>query len=286
MNGPVSALLPALSEASGFIRVEIGRPSGPSWVSLARISDPGEGIVDVLLSRAWEDPRRPAMLAAREAFAGYVWQVVLPQVITLSRQRRLPVLSPEDVRVDIDAGDPARVVWDTGEILVLADDPLVGEPGVRTVDSVDLLFRHLVDWTVAGIDPLVTAIKERVTIGRPLLWGAVVDCFTWLGPDVTSPDPAPAVDDLDRFEIAARHTPLSMRIPLIEVGSPTGPRLQVGRPKCCLYYKEPVDPEDEIPVHLKGPWERYCTACPLVPEEETIRRLVHQLEESEETETV
>lgn len=286
MSNVVSALLPALSQESGFIQVETGRPVGASWVTVEDAADPDDGVMDRLLARAWSNPERPAVVAARDAFAGFAWQVVLPQVMVLARQQRLPVLESSTTLVDIDAGEPARVAWDTTEILVLDDDPLVGEPGVSTVDSVDLLYRYLVDWTVAAIDPLVAAIKERVTIGRPLLWGAVVDCFTWIGPDVTNPHPTTALDDLARFETAARHTPLSMRIPLIEVGSPTGTRLQVGRAKCCLYYKEPVGTEGEMPVHLQSPWQRYCTTCPLVPEEETIRRLVHQLQESEETETV
>ncbi len=55
----------------------------------------------------------------------------------------------------------------------------------------------------------------------------------------------------------------------------------MGRPTCCLYYREPVDPDEVMPEHLRGPWERYCTTCPLLPVEETERRLLHTLEQAQ-----
>jgi hypothetical protein len=80
--------------------------------------------------------------------------------------------------------------------------------------------------------------------------------------------------ELARFETAARGTALGHRIPVLRVPLADVERLQACRASCCLYYQEPVKADDAMPTWLQGPWERYCTTCPLIPADETIRRLV------------
>lgn len=280
MRNPVEALLPALDDLSDWLRLEIGAASRPSQVSLAALTFAGESHLARMLEEAASDPRRPQALVGRDTFSGLANQVVLPQVVTLFRQRRLPVLEAATVHLDTGEDYPLVVSWQTDRIVVIDDDPLAGESGVEVVPSADDLHRLLVIGTVELFEPLVDAVKGRVRVGRNALWGAVADCFAWMGPDVEDPDPS--VEDLARFERAATGTPLGMPIPLIEVGVAGGTRLQVGRPTCCFFYMEPADPGEVMPEHLAGPWERYCTTCPLLPAGELNRRLLHRIGPKEE----
>jgi hypothetical protein len=250
------------------------------------LADPAGLSIDLMLEVEGTDPRRPRQLVARSVFTNLVMCLVGPQILTLSRQRRLPRLDQDNLLVGIGPIDPAEVVWDTDRVLTLEGDPLAGEPGVSVVGTVDEMYEILVGWTVATMEPVLEAIRSRVRVGRNGLWGAVVDFFMEIGPDSEDSDPKASVEELARFEAAAKGTPLGQPIPVIRIPHPDGDRLQVCRASCCLYYKEPIDPDEVVSSVLRGPWERYCTTCPLIPTEETVRRLVSRLQHLDEKEHV
>ncbi len=280
MSRPLQSLLPALDDQSDWLRVEIGRPTKETQVSIAQLASPGDGRLALALKKAGSDHRRPAARVGRDTFAGIAYQALLPQVITLSRQRRIPILDPASLGIDLGSDYPLVAVWDTARVAVVDGDPLAGEDDVEVAATVEDLHVRLVDWAIDTLDPVIEAVKTHVRVGRKALWGAVVDCFSWLGPDVEDVDPSKPMVELARFRRASGNTPLGMRVPVIEVDAPVGQRLQVGRSTCCFFYQEPVESDEVMPEHLRGPWERYCTTCPLMPEDETVRRLLHRLEQT------
>jgi hypothetical protein len=164
--------------------------------------------------------------------------------------------------------------------MVLADDPAGDADGAVVVDSAEKAYRRLVTWAWETLDPILEGIRSRVRVGRVGMWGAAVDCFAEAGPQIDDPDPSRRLAELDFFARAAVGTPLDQPVPVIQVARNASQRLQTGRSTCCLFYKEPND-GTPMPDWLAGPWERYCTVCPLIPPEETTRRLLRRLEEIE-----
>jgi hypothetical protein len=280
----VRALLPALDIYAPWIEVSVGRPGGEEWVTLEQILAPGNRVLDDLVAEAGADPRRPGQLVARSVFGELAFCFLAPQVLTLSQQGRLPILDGGRIWLEPASKDPALVAWETDRVLVLEGDPLIGSPGVSTLPGSDDLYRELVDWSVKTLQPLLEAVRNRVRAGRNGLWGSVTDFFAEVGPQFEDVDPGPGLERLARFERVAAGTPIGRPVPIIQVPRPEGERVQTGRAGCCLFYKEPADPADEMPEHLQGPWERYCTTCPLLPEEEAVRRLNWHIDHRKEKE--
>jgi hypothetical protein len=280
----VRSLLPALDIYESWLHVSAGRPSEEGWVTLDQILTPGDRSLDELLAKAGDDPRRPRQLVARSVFGWMCFCFLTPQVLTLSQQGRIPDLDGGTIWWKLGSESPCMVAWDTARATVLEDDPLAGEDGVTTLPGIDDLYEALVGWAVDTLEPLLEAVRDRVRAGRNGLWGSVTDFFAEIGPQSEEPDPLPGLDRLARFERAAAGTPVGQRIPLIHVPRPDGERVQTGRAGCCLYYKEPADPDEQMPEYLQGPWARYCTTCPLIPEEEAVRRLNWHLDHAHEKE--
>jgi hypothetical protein len=130
-----------------------------------------------MLAAAATDPRRSPTLVARAVFTELAMCLLAPQVRTVSRQRRLPLLEPGRVVIRIGASDPSEVAWDTNQIMVVAGDPLTEARGVSVVESIDRLYEVLVDRALSSIEPLIEAVRRRVRVGRKGLWGVVVDFF-------------------------------------------------------------------------------------------------------------
>lgn len=278
----VTELLSSLEDWRPWLQVEVGAPDTGEWATPAGLIESDGALLGELIDSALEaDPRRSPQLVARGVFAEIVMCLLAPQVLTLSRQRRLPILDEGAVMLRIGSSEPAEVAWITDRIWALEGDQLAGSPDVTAVDSVDRLYELLVAWAVATLEPILESIKSRVRVGRVGMWGLVVDYFIQIGPQFEEPRQGDSVVELARFEAAAAGTRLGQRIPVLAIPHPDGVRLQTGRASCCLYYQEPADPGEEIPAWLEGPWERYCTTCPLIPAEETVRRLVRRIDQHE-----
>jgi hypothetical protein len=275
----VATLVHALGDLEPWLRLTVGRPSGPDWYTAADLAHDG-GIIDELLSDALADPRRPRQVAARSLFSVLAMRLVIPQVHTLRRLGRLPWLSADQVYLRGGSGWPAEIAWDTSTVLVLADDPAAGHESSIVVDAAGDAYRHLVTWAWETLDPVLEVVRSRVRVGRAGMWGAVVDCFAEVGPEIEDPDPEGRLAELDLFASAAKGTPMEQPVPVIPVAWGSSERLQTARSTCCLFYKEPDD-GTPMPEYLAGPWERYCTACPLIPPEEANRRLLRRLQQIE-----
>jgi len=282
MTSPVNELLSSLEDWRPWLQVEVGAPGTGEWASPADLIENDGALLGELMDSALAaDPRRSPQLVARGVFAEIVMCLLAPQVLTLSRQRRLPILDEGAAMLRIGTSEPAEVAWVTDRIWALETDHLAGERDVIAVDSVEQLYESLVGWAVATLEPILESIKSRVRVGRIGMWGLVVDYFIQIGPQCEDRLQDDSVLELARFEEAAAGTQLGQRIPVLVIPHPEGNRLQTGRASCCLYYQEPADAGEEIPAWLEGPWERYCTTCPLIPSEETVRRLVRHIDQHE-----
>jgi len=278
----VTELLSSLEDWRPWLQVRVGAPGTGEWATPGRLIESDGALIGELIDSAHAaDPRRSPQLVARGVFSEIVMCLLAPQVLTLSRQRRLPILEGGAVMLRIGASEPAEVAWITDRVWALETDQLAGEPDVTAVDSVDRLYEVLVAWAVATLEPILESIKSRVRVGRVGMWGVVVDHFIQIGPQYEEARQDDSILELARFVEAATGTRLGQRIPVLEIPHPDGDRLQVGRASCCLYYQEPADPGEETPAWLEGQWARYCTTCPLLPAEETVRRLVRPIDQHE-----
>ncbi|MGW8767988.1 iron-sulfur protein [Streptomyces sp. NPDC055815] len=202
-------------------------------------------------------PRRD--VAASRALHDYLWSVSLLMSGAWYLDRRVPRISPRDVRVDLATGAIGIVPGQA--FACLPTDPAAAAAGARIVGHEEELRAELRAAVVDHVRPLLAAIGPSVRRGPRALWGMVADDLLsgvwYLG------------RMLDQEERAVREATelLPTAIPPFPGGAdfrtltgrdgrrhPTRTRLG-----CCLYYT--IAPE------------RSCLTCPRTSDAERLRRL-------------
>lgn len=232
-------------------------PAGAAgWFPARRLLDEAEELDHVLAvaARFWS---APGHVAASLAWRSYTYWLVMPVVLGWAAARRVPLVDPEDVMVQVDGGAQLlRIGLRRLRLAVLPDDPLAagavagrtdggsaataevvvtaGEPELQLIMRRSLRDAHL--------DPLLSVFRGRSRLGRRTLLGSVASAA---GYAVLRGVRAPAgqLAGMARGVLAALEVGDLVDLP--EDGS--GPQLR--RRTCCLAFALPRP--------------KVCSGCPL-----------------------
>lgn len=266
---------------SPWLGYDVGeRPRPGTWTTLDRlVADGGAGLR--LIAAAMLERR--AGFAERHAWRSMVTVVAWPLAelgaVLVRRTGRLIRLSPGAVALGLrlDGTEPGidRVWLRQVRVAVLPGDPLATtqHPDVEVVDEPTLL-RLMVTDLAQLVQPVVDAARPHAGTGRRGLWGGVLDClvypFSESAPgDVCADDQRRRVDTL---LAACAGTPLDQRPTWVEFEHHGRTVATLRKTACCLAYEWPAE---MLPGRADGgdpTWDRYCFACPLIPEAETVHR--------------
>jgi hypothetical protein len=217
--------------------------------------------------------------AWRSTVTVVAWPLAELGAVLVRGARRLVRLSPTTVGLGLRLGgtEPgvARVWLREVRLAVLADDPLATarHPAAEVVDEQTML-RLMVADLVQLLGPVVEAVRPRAGTGRRGLWAGVLDClahpFAEPAPDDTS------VDDqrrrVDALLAACTGTPLGQRPTWVEFDHDGRTLATLRKTACCLAYEWPAEMHVGRVDGCDPTWDRYCFACPLIPESETVHR--------------
>ncbi|MET7697379.1 (2Fe-2S)-binding protein [Streptomyces sp. NPDC005485] len=112
-------------------------------------------------------------VAASRALHDYAWSVGLLMSGVWYLERRVPLLRPQDVRLDLASG--VFMITPGSELVCLPDDPAARLPGARVVPDEQSLHAELRTAVADHMRPLLSALGPIVRRGPRALWGMVAD---------------------------------------------------------------------------------------------------------------
>lgn len=269
-----------------WLRVSIGGPppSGTWTTRAALLADDARGLavlVDAVRHRRPEVDDETVWSGMHHAVA---WPLFHLTASLLARTGRLLRVEPDDARIGLDlvGDDPGvrHLAIRTARVAVVPDDPWLterhegGVDGVEVVDTVDDQFRLLARDAERFLAPLVDAVRSRVPIGRRGLWGMALDALLWPFADERPGDGATSQRErVERVLSAAAGTSLAQPVSWIEFDHGGRRRMRIRTTSCCLAYRWPA--REGAEPRRDGcdlRWNRYCSNCPLIPDDEAIHR--------------
>jgi hypothetical protein len=257
----------------------IGRPSGPSWVSLTELTTP-DGYAGALerATAYYGEPDSPiARAAAASLLTGDIASALaVPLAAALVVHRRALVLDPDDVLVRFGPVGIAAVAapWPRVSVSVLASDPLAKLQDAEVVADVTALRRATAATFAACAGPLVAVTAGAARRGPGALRGelaerlaaAVALAARGIGDPQSSPAEAEAL--LAAAPRWLRLPPDWVEVPVCRPGDAAGTTEPWKRRRvCCLAYQT---------ARFSG---ELCATCPRVSREETVERLSRWLSE-------
>ena len=285
LRAELRATLDAIGLAdSPWLGVDLGeRPSPGTWTTVPRlVADGGRGLELLATSARIAHPGLDARHVWRSMVGVIGWPSAEVNAVLVRRARRLVRTPPADVvlRLRLDGAEAGvdGLWWRGLRLAVLPADPLAGHPDVDVVDEGEL-HRLLVVDLVALLAPVVDAVQPRARCGRRGLWASVFDCvvhpFAAPGPDDASADDQRR--RVERLRDAAATTPLDHRPSWVVFEHAGRTVATLHRAACCIAHEWPAEMHHRRADGLDPRWDRYCTACPLIPESETVHRARHRL---------
>jgi hypothetical protein len=144
------------------------------WISATDLVN-GAGLPDLfrLAERRWgAAPHAAATLA----WKAYTYWLALPAVLSWAASRRVPLLEPSNVLVDLhcESSPLLRIGLADLKLAVLPDDPLAGHPDVTVADDDELLLKMMrVSLLDHHLEPMAERVHERVKVGKHNLRGSI-----------------------------------------------------------------------------------------------------------------
>ncbi len=277
-NPAVAAALRAAS-AFGHIETFAGVPTGEDWVAYRDVVRPERigSLIERVAGRYGGCPTPAARTAVATLVAGEIASAfATPIAAALVVQRRALVLGP-DLWIRLGPYSVDGVAAAAPTVRVLSTDPLAGRAGVTVADSPAALRGAAADWYAMALKPLVAAVDATTRRGRRALWADAADrlasaMFLAVGGAAGGSAGAGGVGAVDAdapaeiaglFEVAPR----ALRHPIRWLDVPWGDGYLSWKRRtvCCLAYQTPA---------LAG---QLCDTCPLIPPEETVRRVGDRL---------
>lgn len=271
------------------VAVEVGAPEGPGWTSLAHAGAGPAFLTELAGAMARASGDADPEAAVRSAFAWVTWVTAGGPTRLAHQAGRLVMIEPSRMwlHAGLVGGHPAidRIAFAAPEVTVLAGDELAGGARVRVAGSREELYRLHAEQLARALGPVLEQAFTRVTGSRRSLWSVITgdtagSCFH-LATDAD--DPHSGRREAEAFIAAAAETPLAMRLRFVEFTHGGRAHVSMRTPACCLAYRTPHVGEDGPHPSSAGPWQHYCSTCPVVPEEETVRRAVWWLEHADGT---
>ncbi len=251
----------ALGGDGDYLRVE-QLPADRAAHTVATLTADGGRALDADLARARAADRGYPPEGDIGILRSVVWALLHPFVTAVAKERILIALALDEVQIAFpgdDSGDEfVRVWWPAAEVHPVTDPAAA--------------YRTLALAASETLAPLVRAVRDRTRISTRGLWRYVLEEFASVGPEPATTDPRPALAECACVEAGARGTPLGQRLRFVEFDHDGTRRQFVRRAACCFAHKwppEPGEPEDG--------WERYCSTCPLIPVDESVRLVRQEL---------
>ncbi|MFM9456635.1 (2Fe-2S)-binding protein [Streptomyces europaeiscabiei] len=180
----LDAVAEALSvRVAGTGRPADRQPSGPArspqvalrTVGLMDGQESMEAFVEAEAARIRTryDHFAPRHVAASRALHDYAWSVGLLMSGVWYLERRVPRITPDDIRVDLATG--AFEIRPGSDLVCLPDDPAAELPGARAVAHQDSLRSELRTAVADHMGPVLDAIGPYTRRGSRALWGLVSD---------------------------------------------------------------------------------------------------------------
>lgn len=267
---------------SAWLGYDVGeRPASGTWTTFDRlVAGGGAGLRLIVAATVARHAGFEERHAWRSSVTGVVWPVAELSAVLVRRARRLVRLSPDSVALGLRLDDArpgvARVWLRQIRLAVPAGDPLAsaGHPDVEVVDDEATLLRLMVADLVQLVRPVVDAVRPHAGTGRRGLWGGVLDCLVY---PFSEPAPGDAgADDqrrrVDTLLAACSGTPLDQRPTWVEFEHDGRTVATLRKTACCLAYEWPAELHPGRADGCDPTWDRYCFACPLIPEAETVHR--------------
>lgn len=269
-RGAVADTLRRLDPLIPNQQLHYGAPTGAQWINLGRLVDDGL-LVDALerLTAHYQaGVDRPGVPMAAHALVNRAALPAAALGAAVFGLRRLPLPRLAQLAVRwLDGG--ARVdgiAIAGGELLVLPDDELAGQDGVRVVADVEALHNELLAGVYDAYRPLVELTSRLGHRGQRALWQVVSDRVAtgYVRAGRVLGEQARAKAEVEQL-LAAADKPLLQHPVWLEVEHDGVEHVFKQLSVCCLAYKTPVRPE------------AYCATCPLLDPSESAELLRHRM---------
>ncbi|MER6396834.1 (2Fe-2S)-binding protein [Kitasatospora sp. NPDC001603] len=160
------------------LRVHSAPPrTGDGWISGTDLLTDPDALAELIAHDAREGlarygrPLRPDV-AAGFGLHRFSWPAALLFTLPWFLERRVPLLTPEDVSIRRATGElTAR----PGAFVCLPDDPAAGLPGARTVADEAALAAELRTALAGFLAPVLTAFRPAVRRSPRMLWAMATD---------------------------------------------------------------------------------------------------------------
>lgn len=258
-SSPLLAAIQRFQTQKTYITVHCGQPTdGAQWVVAADLTQPA--IADRPIERIMHKygATRPvagtytfrSALAAPLGLLGYLF----------AAERRVPLLQGNLLYND-DAW-PGQIALLEPRVVVLANDPLAGNPGVEAVADEETLVEFLLRETASLVDPLIDTWGPRKLLSRGNAWASALDYLAY-GFQAAGHDPHlldVAWADWEHW-LANRTWPTRRRPRRFQYEVDGQADEMLVRAGCCLWYTLPPKANEQA---------HYCTSCYLIKDEERL----------------
>ena len=288
LSSTLRLIAPAMEARAVLVAPAGGPPADEGWVSCAELASAER--LDAVLASIRQTQDCSAEVAASYYLGWYAANVVAPAVAAFVVARRVPDLAPAQMSLrHCDGGWFDMTAFHRGDMTVLADDPALtpapapaltlapalaaspepapalapalaaARPVVDGADDDGALLERLAGGLVGHLEPLVDALRARVRLGPPALWGTVAaQCArAFLLTERITRDPHVGHREADAF-FAAASPPLRARPTWQQFVHHGRHHTGMRRGSCCLAHRAT---------------SVYCTTCPFTSDVERERRL-------------
>jgi ferric iron reductase protein FhuF len=263
-DSPLTATLARVSSLDELLAARVGPPPGKDWIEATEL---GARLPEILMriGRHWKtDDRR---VQAAFFIHDHCSRIAAPAIACYLAERRVPDVSPGNVAVRFDReGAAAAPSFRSPRFAGLRDDP-EARPACADDETLREWLRERLEHHLTCV---VSALRTYSPLGQRAQWAVAADAcalaFLWAGQKLGDQNSARAEAET---LLAAPGSPLRSRGIFVEVEHLGRCEIFLRRGSCCLAYRLP-----EVAT--------YCPTCPLIPMEETERRLREYLENNEE----
>jgi ferric iron reductase protein FhuF len=268
----------AVSRRDSPLRETLGRIDPERYyfaLTLGSPEDPYETVGSLTRNRGQSLARRMELVrtkwglsvrdSALHAVGAYAWGVGGPAIACYVLSRRVPDVSPANVALSFDGnGGLSEVALLRPWFAVLPQDPAADHPEAVVVESAGAMLGWMRDRLVAGMEPLIDAVRHHARLGRRTAWSGtsdyVADAFLMVAWDTE--DQARYAADAEVF-VGDPDSSLKGNTKFFVVEERGRRGAYVTRGICCQAYK---DPEHDN-----------CDSCPMLLQEERERRALADL---------
>ncbi len=211
--------------------------AAPGWIPATQLVD-GTRVPELLHAAGQRWPTEPHVAAAL-AWKAYTYWLALPAVAGYAMSRRVPLMRPDDVLIQLHDQQPfLSIGLRRATVAVTASDPLAAShpDDVRVVadDSalLDAMREALLD---AHLVPVLDQIRSRVHLGRRTLLGSASSGVAYGVVRSLAGGPPESIVDIACAVLAA----LGLDELVDVVTTKDGLGVRVERRTCCLAFKLP-----------------------------------------------